>query len=60
MEEYDEGRPVSNIKKDILDEYMDEFDEGDGIFHDVYFAIGKAEWMCGGISDEVFEKSHIL
>lgn len=61
MEEYDEGKPLSNIKKDILDEYLEEFDENDGIFHDVYFAIGKAEWMCGGISDDVFEKiTHII
>lgn len=40
---------------------MEEFDENDGIFHDVYFAIGKAEWMCGGISEEILEKiSYII
>lgn len=55
MEEYDEGKPISDIKTDILDEYMEVFDENDGVLHDVYFAIGKAEWMCGGISDEMFE-----
>lgn len=61
MEEYDEGKPLSSIKEDILDEYMEEFDENDGILHDVYFAIGKAEWMCGGISEEIFEKiSYII
>ena len=56
IEEYDEGKPLLDIKQDILDEYLEEFDENDGILHDVYFAIGKAEWMCGGISDEVLEK----
>ncbi len=56
MEEYDEGKPVSDIKADILDEYLELFDKDDGILHDVYFAIGKAEWMCGGISDQIFEK----
>lgn len=55
MEEYDEGKPLSDIKTDILDEYLEEFDENDGVLHDVYFAIGKAEWMCGGISDEMLE-----
>lgn len=56
MEEYDEGKPLLDIKQDILDEYLEEFDENDGVLHDVYFAIGKAEWMCGGISDEILEK----
>lgn len=56
IEEYDEGKPLSDIKKDILDEYLEEFDENDGILHDVYFAIGKAEWMCGGISAEILSK----
>jgi len=56
IEEYDEGKPLIDIKKDILDEYLGQFDADDGVLHDVYFAIGKAEWMCGGISDEVLEK----
>ena len=56
MEEYDEGKPLLDIKQDILDEYLEEFDEDDGVLHDVYFAIGKAEWMCGGISNEILEK----
>ncbi len=61
MDEYDEGRSLSGIKKDILDEYLAEFKEDDGVLHDVYFAIGKAEWMCGGISKEIFDKiSHIV
>ena len=56
MTEYDEGKPLNEIKQDILDEYFELFDENDGIMHDVYFAIGKAEWMCGGISDEMLDK----
>lgn len=56
MEEYDEGKPLADIKKDILEEQLEEFDEDDGVLHDVYFALGKAEWMCGGISDEILEK----
>ena len=61
MEEYDEGKPLVDIKQDILEEYLEEFDENDGVLHDVYFALGKAEWMCGGISEEVFEKiTHII
>lgn len=55
MEEYDEGKPMSDIKADILEEYLEEFDKNDGALHDVYFAIGKAEWMCGGISDVIFK-----
>ncbi len=61
MEEYDEGKPLLEIKKDILDDYLLEFDENDGVLHDVFFAIGKAEWMCGGISGDIYEKiSHII
>ncbi len=50
MEEYDEGKPVAEIVKDILETYLDEFDADDDVMHDVYFALGKAECMCGGIS----------
>lgn len=55
IEEYDEGKPLSDIKADILEEYSDGFDKNDEVLHDVFFAIGKAEWMCGGISDDTFE-----
>ena len=56
MEDYDEGKPVADITKDILDEYLEEFEADDGVLHDVYFALGKAEWMCGGVSSEIFER----
>ncbi len=53
MEEYDEGKPVADITKDILEEYLDEFSTTDGILHDVFFAIAKGQWMCGGVSPEI-------
>lgn len=56
MEEYDEGKPVTDITNDILEEYIEQFGESDGILHDVYFALGKAEWMCGGVSDSIMER----
>ena len=56
MEEYDEGKPVADITKDILEEYLDEFEENDGILHDVFFALGKAQWMCGGISEVIYSR----
>ena len=61
MEEYDEGKPLSDIKQDILRDWLEEFDPNDGVLHDVYFAIGKAEWMCGGISADIFDRiAHII
>jgi len=55
IEEYDESKPVKEITGDILEEYLEQFEENDGILHDVYFALGRAEWMCGGISDSIME-----
>lgn len=46
MEEYEHGKSVSDISKEILAQYHEEFDDDDGILHDVYFALAKAEWMC--------------
>ena len=46
MECYDEGMEVPEITAQILEEYLKEFDDDDGILHDVYFALAKAEWMC--------------
>ena len=56
IEEYDKGKPVCCITKDILSEWLEEFEEEDGILHDVYFALGKAEWMCGGVSTIVMNR----
>ena len=61
IEEYDLGKPVAAITRDILENYLEEFDPQDGVLHDVYFALAKAEWMCGGISNEILEKvTHII
>lgn len=56
MEQYDEGFDVSDITGVILDEYLADFDEDDGILHDVYFAIAKAQRQCGGIDPEILKK----
>ena len=56
MEEYDEGKPVSFITRDLLEEYFDEFDPEDGVLHDVYFALAKAQWMCGGVEADILSK----
>lgn len=46
MECYDEGMAVEEITQKILAEYHEEFSDDDGVLHDVYFALAKAEWMC--------------
>ena len=46
MEEYDNGKAIAEITADILAKYHAEFDDDDGVMHDVYFALAKAEWMC--------------
>lgn len=56
IEEYDEGKPVKAITEDILEEYLGEFEPEDGVLHDVYFALAKAQWMCGGVSEKIMEK----
>ena len=56
MEEYDKGKAVSVITEEILAKYHSEFDDNDGIMHDVYFALAKAEWMCCEQSDKIFER----
>ena len=56
IEEYDKGKPVSQITQDILAEWLEEFEEDDGVLHDVFFALGKAEWLCGGISESIFNR----
>jgi hypothetical protein len=56
MEEYDKGEEICEIKKAILSEYLEQFDEKDGVLHDVYFAIAKAEWMCGALSEEMLAR----
>ena len=51
MEQYDAGGAVEAITDEILKGYLSEFDAGDGVLHDVYFALAKCQWMCGALSD---------
>lgn len=55
IEYYNSGMPVSDITKTILDEYRKEFDETDGVFHNVYFAIAYCEWLCCEQSDTIMK-----
>ena len=56
MEEYDNGKAVAEITADILAKYHAEFDDDDGVMHDVYFALAKAEWMCCEQSELVLNR----
>jgi len=56
MNEYDNGRKVHEISSELLDGYRKEFDDDDGVLHDVYFALAKAEWMCCEQSEEILKK----
>ncbi len=56
MEKYDQGESVAGISKDILAQYHKEFDDKDGIMHDVYFALAKAEWMCCEQSKDILKR----
>ena len=56
MSEYDKGKPVLEITDEILNKYHEEFDDNDGIMHDIYFALAKAEWMCGEQSDKILTR----
>ena len=56
MEEYDNGKSVADITAGILSKYHAEFDENDGVMHDVYFALAKAQWMCSELSELVLNR----
>lgn len=56
MEEYDSGKEVAEITAAILKYYHDEFEDDDGVLHDVYFALAKAEWMCCQQSQAVLDR----
>ena len=56
MKSYDSGSDPKDITASILEEYRAEFEEDDGVMHDVYFAIAKAEGMCCAQSDFVLER----
>lgn len=56
MDQYDNGKSVSEISKGILSHFLKEFDNNDGIMHDVYFALAKAEWMCCEQSETILNQ----
>ncbi|MBQ9745420.1 MAG: hypothetical protein IJW21_01185 [Clostridia bacterium] len=56
MERYDEGKEPAQISEEILAEQHTEFEDSDGVLHDVYFALAKAEWMCGALSEKIFAR----
>ena len=56
MEAYDEGEAVPEIEKAILDSCHAEFDDADGVMHNVYFALAKAEWMCCAPSERILHR----
>ena len=56
MERYDDGKELSEISAEILAEYHNEFEDSDGVMHDVYFALAKAEWMCGALSEKMLTR----
>ena len=56
MEEYDSGKSVPDISKEILEQYYSEFDDVEGVMHDVYFALAKAEWMCCEQSESILQR----
>lgn len=53
MDEYDAGRPVEEISAELLEEWLEAFDAADGVMHNVWFALAKAQWMCGGAAPDV-------
>lgn len=56
MHQYNNGAEVADITATILSKYHNEFNETDGILHDVYFALAKAEWICCEQSDLILNK----
>lgn len=56
MERYNNGDEVSAITDGILKEYHSEFSDDDGVLHDVYFALAKAEWMCCAQSKKILDR----
>lgn len=50
---YDSGAAPEDITRTILTEYRQVFDPADGVLYEVYFALGRTQWMCGGVSADV-------
>ncbi len=56
MNAYNSGKEPCDISASILAEYHAEFDDTDGVMHDVYFALAKAEWMCCAQSELILNR----
>jgi len=56
MRSYNEGETPGKITASIIAEYSSEFDDADGVMHDVYFALAKSEWMCCSQSASVLNR----
>ncbi len=56
MKEYDAGSEVKDISQQILKEYAGIYAEDTYILHSVYFAIARAQWMCGALSPDIDKK----
>lgn len=56
MRRYNKGWEAADITAAILSQYHEEFDDADGVWHDVYFALAKAEWMCCAQSEQILSK----
>lgn len=56
MASYNQGKCAADIRNEILGQYHAEFDDADGVMHDVYFALAKAEWMCCAQSDCILHR----
>lgn len=52
---YHAGKEPLDISQSILDEYEASFDSANSILNEVYFAIAKAQWMCGALSPQIME-----
>ena len=57
MKKYDAGGPIEEITREILNEYgkacakIDDYS-----MHGVYFALARAQWMCGALSPDMYQK----
>ena len=60
MQKYNQGVDISQISREIIEHYTEEFDENDEILHDVYFAIAKAEWMCCDQSKDILSRVNAI
>ena len=60
MDSYDDGDDTQKITRGILEEYQKEFVDSDGVMHDVYFALAKAEWMCCSQSPDTLDRVKVI